>query len=238
MLYTFAMVLLLSDVNECQEGTDLCAQNCHNSIGSYVCTCVDGFIISIDGMNCIGEVYIVIILWSWTSVLSVSLANSSPPRWYSYCHFQIIEHSLNTNGYTAALILGHWMTFMHCLEMQTSMSVVMVFIAVSRCAIIPKDHITVSVSMAMNSIVMATHAVVSRGLKCMHSCLIELIVGLYCMRINAAWPTSKWLKFNLVINSRLTVFRTLDKPIGSITAHKMSTNIFWDIKYDLLLGHF
>ena len=53
--YTSFMESSLLDINECREGTDLCAQNCHNSVGSYVCTCVDGFIISIDGMNCIGE---------------------------------------------------------------------------------------------------------------------------------------------------------------------------------------
>ena len=46
------------------------------------------------------------------------------------------------------------------LEMQISMSAVMAFIAVSRCAIIPKDHIIVCVSRVMNLTVMAIHAVV------------------------------------------------------------------------------
>ena len=45
--------------------------------------------------------------------------------------------------------------------MQTSMSAVMVSIVVSRCAIILKDHTTVSVSRGMSSTVMATRAVVS-----------------------------------------------------------------------------
>ena len=45
--------------------------------------------------------------------------------------------------------------------MQTSMSAVMVSIVVSRCAITLKDRIIASVSKGMNSIVMATHAVVS-----------------------------------------------------------------------------
>ena len=55
LLHILSLIYGMIDVNECREGTDLCAQNCHNSIGSYVCTCVDGFIISIDGVNCIGE---------------------------------------------------------------------------------------------------------------------------------------------------------------------------------------
>ena len=43
------------DVDECNEGNALCTQNCHNSIGSYVCTCLDGYIISLDGIHCIGK---------------------------------------------------------------------------------------------------------------------------------------------------------------------------------------
>ena len=46
--------------------------------------------------------------------------------------------------------------------LQTSMSAVMVSIAVNRCAITLKDRIIVSVSKGMNSTVMATHAVVSK----------------------------------------------------------------------------
>ena len=45
--------------------------------------------------------------------------------------------------------------------MQTSMSAVMVPIAVSRCAITLEDHIIASVLKGMNSTMMATHAVVS-----------------------------------------------------------------------------
>ena len=82
------------DVNECREGTDLCAQNCHNSIGSYVCTCVDGFIISIDGINCIGEIYSHMILNYYTIIISVSLANSSPKIVLLLSFSWIIGHSL------------------------------------------------------------------------------------------------------------------------------------------------
>ena len=41
------------------------------------------------------------------------------------------------------------------------MSVVMAIMSVSRCAITPKDHTIVYVLMAMNSLVMAIHVMVS-----------------------------------------------------------------------------
>ena len=44
-----------ADVDECSEITHMCSQNCHNSVGSYVCTCDEGFIISISGTTCTGE---------------------------------------------------------------------------------------------------------------------------------------------------------------------------------------
>ena len=44
----------LTDVNECEEGTHSCHDNatCTNTIGSYSCSCVDGF--SGDGKQCRG----------------------------------------------------------------------------------------------------------------------------------------------------------------------------------------
>ena len=43
------------DVNECVLGTDMCNENatCENTIGSYNCSCNDGF--AGDGFNCTGE---------------------------------------------------------------------------------------------------------------------------------------------------------------------------------------
>ena len=43
------------DIDECAEDIDQCHQlaNCDNSIGSYICTCIDGYIG--DGRNCKGK---------------------------------------------------------------------------------------------------------------------------------------------------------------------------------------
>ena len=41
------------DIDECRQGTHQCSQDCHNSYGSYVCTCGSGFLI--NGKTCIGE---------------------------------------------------------------------------------------------------------------------------------------------------------------------------------------
>ena len=49
----------MSDIDECDEETHQCTQNCMNSNGSYACTCNSGFIIDADGRTCDGEdVYI------------------------------------------------------------------------------------------------------------------------------------------------------------------------------------
>ena len=43
------------DINECVEGTDQCAQNCHNNIGSYTCSCNTGYELNNDGFRCDGK---------------------------------------------------------------------------------------------------------------------------------------------------------------------------------------
>ena len=43
---------LHSDIDECLAGTDLCEQNCTNTLGNYECSCRDGF--NEDGFNCTG----------------------------------------------------------------------------------------------------------------------------------------------------------------------------------------
>lgn len=47
----------VSDLDECSNGTHLCSNNadCHNTMGSYRCTCKDGF--SGDGFYCSGHTH-------------------------------------------------------------------------------------------------------------------------------------------------------------------------------------
>ena len=49
------MPLTLVDINECSEGTDGCAQNCYNTVGSYTCSCTSGYLLASDGHWCAGK---------------------------------------------------------------------------------------------------------------------------------------------------------------------------------------
>ena len=47
--------LLLPDVNECAEILDDCSQVCIDTVGSYSCDCLDGFILQADETSCDGQ---------------------------------------------------------------------------------------------------------------------------------------------------------------------------------------
>ena len=44
-----------SDINECAEGTDGCAQTCNDTATSYTCSCNSGYRLATDGHACYGE---------------------------------------------------------------------------------------------------------------------------------------------------------------------------------------
>ena len=44
----------ITDINECSRGTDLCEHNCHNTIGSYYCSCDTGYFLTANGYSCHG----------------------------------------------------------------------------------------------------------------------------------------------------------------------------------------
>ena len=55
----YHVVLLLpfyTEIDECIEGIDRCAHNCHNAVGSYACSCDDGYQIDANGFTCNGSV--------------------------------------------------------------------------------------------------------------------------------------------------------------------------------------
>ena len=42
------------DIDECEENTDGCEYNCTNTMGSFICTCPDGFEVGSDDRSCVG----------------------------------------------------------------------------------------------------------------------------------------------------------------------------------------
>ena len=50
------LLLLSADIDECWDNTDNCSQGCNNTIGSYLCFCVDGYILDTDLHTCNGTV--------------------------------------------------------------------------------------------------------------------------------------------------------------------------------------
>ena len=47
--------LTTTDINECNTNNGGCTQNCHNTGGSYNCSCNNGYYLAGNGKNCNGE---------------------------------------------------------------------------------------------------------------------------------------------------------------------------------------
>lgn len=47
--------LIITDIDECSNNNDLCAQTCINMPSSYVCNCTPGYVLDANGFSCIGE---------------------------------------------------------------------------------------------------------------------------------------------------------------------------------------
>ena len=45
--------IIFSDIDECN-GVNDCQQQCNNTAGSYLCSCLEGFTLESDGRNCMG----------------------------------------------------------------------------------------------------------------------------------------------------------------------------------------
>lgn len=48
------------EINECAEGIHNCDQNCHNTDGSYTCSCRQGYQLARDGHTCLGEITLIL----------------------------------------------------------------------------------------------------------------------------------------------------------------------------------
>ena len=49
--------ILQSDIDECTQGLAGCSYNCINTLGSFLCTCMNGFELLSDNRNCGGNQY-------------------------------------------------------------------------------------------------------------------------------------------------------------------------------------
>ena len=47
--------IFYSDIDECVQGLAECSQRCNNTIGSYFCTCMDGYELESDNHTCTGD---------------------------------------------------------------------------------------------------------------------------------------------------------------------------------------
>ena len=43
-----------TDINECLQSPSPCEQNCHNTEGSFMCSCHDGYLLADDQQSCNG----------------------------------------------------------------------------------------------------------------------------------------------------------------------------------------
>ena len=48
-------VIFYSDIDECVQGLAVCSQKCNNTVGSYFCTCMDGYELESDNHTCTGD---------------------------------------------------------------------------------------------------------------------------------------------------------------------------------------
>ena len=49
------VLLFCADIDECKLDSDQCAQTCINTIGSYTCSCSEGYLLNGDRRGCSGE---------------------------------------------------------------------------------------------------------------------------------------------------------------------------------------
>ena len=50
---------LCVDLDECATSNGGCSQMCNNTIGSFICSCRDGFLLAGDGRTCDGRLDII-----------------------------------------------------------------------------------------------------------------------------------------------------------------------------------
>ena len=53
--FIYHVMTILADINECSSNRGGCQHYCHNTAGSYYCTCRTGYRLSSNRRSCIGK---------------------------------------------------------------------------------------------------------------------------------------------------------------------------------------
>ena len=61
-----------SDIDECERSNGGCSHLCSNTIGTYTCSCFDGYELLGDDRGCTGIIKLVFVLVSWI-ILQVAI---------------------------------------------------------------------------------------------------------------------------------------------------------------------
>ena len=83
-----------SDINECLSNNGGCHQNCHDSDGSYTCSCNDGYQLNSDRHTCKGIplnlvtawILDTVLAWDWTISFSLLALISSQHNIQTVCN--------------------------------------------------------------------------------------------------------------------------------------------------------
>ena len=55
LLWLCSKFIMTTDIDECEDDSDECAQNCMDTDGGYSCSCGSGYTLAIDQHGCNGQ---------------------------------------------------------------------------------------------------------------------------------------------------------------------------------------
>lgn len=82
-----AFLFPIPDLDECTMGVHSCEQSCHNTPGSYSCSCEEGFQLRADKRHCIGM---------------------SIERCGSHAHFSFLGSQFSVLGFQFSVLVSHF----------------------------------------------------------------------------------------------------------------------------------
>ena len=89
-LFIHLLSTSLTDINECNSNNGGCDQTCTNHIGTYNCTCSNGYTLGNDAHGCNGKIFVLILLLSGVVCCGYWL--------YFSCLFVDIDECSSDNG--------------------------------------------------------------------------------------------------------------------------------------------